>query len=154
MRKAFSALLAVCLILGVFTACAAPAPKANYDLEALSSKISDSAAFSDILSPVNPEIAASFFGYDAADISECKVLCSTGATTEEISLFKCSDEAAAERVLGFAKKRAESQKTAYQSYAPDEVPKIDNAIIRSEGVYVFYIVSTDSTKVEAAISGK
>lgn len=115
----------------------------EYDIDELSAKIVDSGAFSDILSEVNDDIVISYYGFDAADVDSMNVYISTGATTEEVGLFKCTDTDAASRVLEKAQERAKAQKTAYQSYAPAEVPKIDDAVIKADGVYVFYIVAND-----------
>jgi hypothetical protein len=54
-----------------------------------------------------------------------------------------SAEAAA-RVLEKAQARAQSQKDIYASYAPAEPPKIDDGFVKSDGVYVFYIISADA----------
>lgn len=115
----------------------------GYDIDELSAKIVDSGAFSDILSEVNDDIVISYYGFDAADVDTMRVYISTGATTEEVGLFKCKDSEAASRVLAKAQDRAQAQKDAYQSYAPGEVPKLDDAVIKADGVYVFYIVAND-----------
>lgn len=154
MKKIVTVLLAVCLIAAAFTACAPKADTAEYDLEKLAAKIKDSGAFSDILSPIDDTIVPTLYGLFAADVEDVVVLCSTGATTEEIGIFKCVDEAAAERVEAAAAKRIISQKNLYESYAPAEPPKLDEAIVKTDGLYVFYIVSVDTAKVEAVLDAK
>lgn len=149
MKKTILIVLAACLLLCAFAGCGDNGANEGkeYDLEALSKSLADSGAFSDILSPVKKEIASTLYGFDSADIEELSLSCSTGATTEEIGLFKCVDEAAAGRVLDRAQARIEAQKTAYESYAPGEIPKLDEAYVKSDGVFVFYIVSKDAAKV-------
>jgi len=137
------------MVLCIFTAALAScgggdSGKSNeYNIDELSAKIVDSGAFSDILSEVQDDIVISYYGFDAADVDSMKVYISTGATTEEVGLFECKDAEAAARVLEKAQERAQSQKTAYQSYAPAEIPKIDDAVIKADGVYVFYVVAND-----------
>lgn len=155
MKKTAWILLALCLLAGVFSGCAPETSKpVSYDLTALSQEIYDTKAFSDILSPVSTEIAAGFYGFTPEEVTESLVLCSTGATTEEIALFRCADEQAAEKLLTAAKTRAETQSAIYESYAPAEPPKLADAIIEREGSYVFYIVAADYTKVQTALDGK
>ena len=142
------------MIAGVFSGCAQKAKPVEFDLEALSSQLEQSEAFSDILSPVSKEIAASFYGFEDADVTQCVVLCSTGATTEEIGLIKCASEEAAAKIKANAAARVETQRAIYESYAPGEMPKLDDAIVSQNGLYVFYIVSADYTKAQAVLNAQ
>ena len=150
MKKTLLAVLAVCLCVFAFAGCSKDAAK-DYNLAALSEKLMAEDIFSDILSPVPEQTAAKVYGFEAEDVKDTILYCSTGATTEEIGMFKCTDEAAAARVLEKAKARIESQKTAYVSYAPGEVPKLEDSFVKSDGVYVFYVVSVDNAKVAEII---
>ena len=154
MKKISLVLLAACMAFGVFSGCAQKAKPVEFDLEALSSQLEQSGAFSDILSPVSKEIAASFYGFEDADVTSCVVLCSTGATTEEIGLMKCTSEDAATKIEANAAARVETQRAIYESYAPGEMPKLDDAIVTQSGLYVFYIVSADYTKAQAVLDSQ
>lgn len=151
MRKTITIVLAVLLLVSLASGCAPALEPAQYDLEALSTKLKDSGAFSDLLSPVDYELVPTLYGVSETEIAECTVLCSTGATTEEIGLFKCVSEQAAEKVKTAAAERVESQRNLYESYAPAEMPKLDDAIVKSDGVYVFYIVSADASMAQKAL---
>ena len=150
MKRTLSILLAVCMLMALAAGCGAK--EKGYALDVVAENLESSGAFSDILSELDLNVASMLYGFDSADVSESKLLCSTGATTEEIGLFKCVDEDAAKRVLSFAEKRAASQRKAYESYAPAEMPKLDDAIIRRDGVYVFYIVSYSAAVAEKALN--
>lgn len=152
-KKTSSLLLAVVLLVAVLSGCSGGnnGDGKQYDLDALADSISKTGAFSDILNEVSSDMAKNLYGYEAEDVTDSRLLCSTGATTEEIGLFKCSDEDAAARVEALAKARIQSQITAYESYAPAEVTKLNDAVVTAKGQYVFYVVSTDSSKVEKAI---
>lgn len=146
MKKTLLVVLTVCLCFAAFAGCKTEAAR-DYDMAVLSEKLMAEKVFSDILSPVPDKSVANVYGFAKDDVTEAVLYCSTGATTEEIGMFKCVDEAAAGRVLEKAKARVESQKTAYVSYAPGEVPKLEDSFVKSDGVYVFYIVSVDNAKV-------
>lgn len=150
MRKKLLGLMAVCVMIAAFTGCTAKST--TYDIEELHDTISSEGAFSDVLSPITPEIAQALYGYDVADVANCAVSCSTGATTEEIAIFECADEDAASRVFEVAKNRVQTQKTAYESYAPLEIPKLDDAVVNKTGNYVIYIVSNDSAKINELLA--
>lgn len=154
MKKLSLVLLAACMAFGMFTGCAKKAEPVSYDLEALAKQLNESGAFSDFLSPVTKEIASSFYGFEDAEVTDCVLYCSTGATTEEIGLFKCADENAAAKLKANAEKRVQTQKTIYESYAPAEPPKLDDAIVTQNGLYVFYIVSADSSKAQAVLDAQ
>lgn len=53
------------------------------------------------------------------------------------------------RLLTAAQARAESQKLTYENYAPAEISKLDGAVIKQSGLYVFYVVSGDPARTEA-----
>lgn len=146
MKRTLPLMLAVCICIFAFAGCSSGSSR-EYNIAILSDKLLSEEVFSDILSPVPTDIAANVYGFDKEDVKNAVVYCSTGATTEEIGMFKCVDEEAAGRVLEKAKARIESQKTAYVSYAPGEVPKLEDSFVKSDGIYVFYIVSVDNAKV-------
>ncbi len=146
MKKTVILLLAVCLLVCSFAGCKGSAAE-EYDMPELAQKLLDSTAFSDFLNPVTLNMVGSLYKIDVADVEDCVVYCSSMATTEEIGIFKCVSEAAAGRILEAAKARAVSQEDIYKSYAPAEPPKLQDAYIQSNGVYVFYIVANDASVV-------
>lgn len=151
MKKTAFLLLAACLFIAAFAGCGKKAEAKDPDLAAMAADLKDNGGFSDILSPIEAGVAAKLYGVDAATISDSRVYCSTKATTEEIGLFKCTDEAAAGKLLASAKARVESQRTIYSSYAPGEMPKLDDAIVKQSGDYVVYVVTADSAKAQAVL---
>lgn len=155
MKRILSVLLVLVLaaLILSFSGCGTDdaAQPREYDLEAVAAELTASDAFSDILSAVTVETGSKFYGFDTADVKESVMYCSTGATAEEIGLFKCVDEAAAARVLESAQARGTSQKAAYESYAPAEIPKLESAVIKADGLYVFYIVANDYSGVNSLI---
>lgn len=137
---ATSLLLLLCMLVG----CAGNGDAKELNMDSLATDLINSDSFSDILSPIEDAVAAAIYVVDEADIEDCRVFCSTGATAEEVAVFKAKDEAAAGRILDAAKARIEAQKQAYSGYAPEEVPKLDSAIVRQSGVYVVYVVPADA----------
>lgn len=151
MKKRAVLILAACLFIAAFAGCGKKTEAKDLDLAAMAADLKDNGGFSDILSPIETGVAAKLYGVDATTISGSQVYCSTKATTEEIGLFKCTDEAAAEKLLAAAKARVESQRTTYSSYAPGEMPKLDDAIVKQSGNYVVYVVTADSAKAQAVL---
>ena len=151
MKKRAVLILAACLFIAAFAGCGKKTEAKDLDLAAMAADLKDNGGFSDILSPIETSVAAKLYGVDAATVSDSQVYCSTKATTEEIGLFKCTDEAAAEKLLTAGEARVESQRTTYSAYAPGEMPKLDDAIVKQSGSYVVYVVTADRAKAQAVL---
>lgn len=64
-------------------------------------------------------------------------------SADEFCIFTASDSSGADATEQMALERISSQKETYQSYAPDEVTKLNNAIISKKGNYVVLLVTDD-----------
>jgi hypothetical protein len=144
-KKNIPALLALALLLCLLQGCGGGDTKV-IDTEAMASALLDSGAFSDLLSPVSGEVARALYHYDSADVSEALVYCGTGATAEEIAVYRCPDGSAASRLRAAAEKRVAEQIHAFEDYVPAEVPKLKRADIRVAGFYVVLVISADTAK--------
>ena len=78
-------------------------------------------------------------------------MCPTGATVEEISVFRTSDAAAVEEMI---QTHLDARKTEYESYRPDEVKKLDGAAVVKSGDYVAVIIADDTAAAEAAFEAE
>jgi hypothetical protein len=76
---------------------------------------------------------------------------STMATPEEIAVFRADAVFSTERLCALARTRIEQQKASYADYAPNEVPKLDTAVIRVCGVYVIVCVCADNALAEQVL---
>ena len=145
MKRALYVLFSLVLIFSILSGCGEKDVE-NVDFDALSGQLLDSGAFTDLLCPLTKDITASLYGIDEADIENFALFCSTGATAEEIALFKAVDEAAAQRIMDAVEKRITNQITSYENYVPEEVPKLEDAIIRQNGLFIAYITADKSNK--------
>jgi hypothetical protein len=151
MKRVLIFLLPLIFMFSLISGCGEKAVK-DVDFNELSADLLESGAFSDLLCPLTADIAASLYGIEPGDFQDFTLYCSTGATAEEIALFKAADESAALRIKEAAEKRIQNQILSYESYVPAEVPKLENAVVRQEGVFVFYVTSNDSEKVDGIIN--
>ena len=113
----------------------------------------DSGAFTDTLEAVDAEVAATLYGVDAADITDCAVYTSLSAGAEEIAVLVMADETSATAAMDGLEKRVADQKAALESYQPDEVAKLDSAILEQRGSSVLLAVCADADAARAAIDG-
>ena len=95
-----------------------------YDPETAAQALLDSGAFSDALDTVDQDTAAALY-----------------------------DEDAAAAALNGLEARVADQKAVLESYQPDEVSKLDSAIVEQRGNSVLLAVAADAEKARAALDG-
>ena len=121
-----------------------------YDPETAAQALLDSGAFSDALDTVDQDTAAALYGIDADTITGSAVYTSLSAGAEEIAVLVLTDEDAAAAALDA---RVADQKAVLESYQPDEVSKLDSAIVEQRGNSVLLAVAADAEKARAALDG-
>ena len=108
--------------------------------------LNESVNFSEELSEVSEDVILRRYGLDSNLVEAAAGYTGTPAVVDEIAVFKTTDVAAVEDA---ADARIESQKTTYSSYAPGEMPKLDDAVVTTIGDCVVVCVSDDAS---AAVS--
>lgn len=113
------------------------------DTQATATALLESGAFSEQLEPIDSSIALNLYYIDSAMVEEVIVYGSTGATAEEIAVITANDDEAAQIVLEAVTQRVESQKAVLASYQPDEMVKLEQAILMQEGNTIILVVAND-----------
>ena len=143
------AVLALCLTLA---ACGGGNEEtAAFDPAVTAQSLLDSGAFSDALEEVDTSVAATLYGVDEADIADGAVYMSLSAGAEEIAVLVLSDADAAAAALEGLEAHVADQRAALENYQPDEVSKLDGAILQQKGSSVLLAVCADSEAAKAAI---
>ena len=93
------------------------------------------------------------YGIDQKDVQQGAAYVSTGATAEEIAVFSCTDDSAAQRVESALKQRVDSQKQSYVDYVPKEMTKLNDAVLIRRGNLVALCISNDSAAAKRLIQG-
>ncbi len=113
------------------------------DTAALSSELAGADLFVDSLVKMDE---AAIGGQCESDVSACvskEYHAGLGATAEEWGIFACADAKAAKALVTSLEAHRDSLLETYSSYAPDAVPRIENAVIRQSGQYVLFIIADD-----------
>jgi hypothetical protein len=155
MKRWISAILTLALML-CFSACGGGSSSdtaKDIDLTALAADLLDSGAFTDLLNQTADNVPAKLYGYDEADVAQCIMYYGTGATAEEILLVQATSSEAAARLTTACQDRVSDQKTAFSSYVPEELPKLDSAVLETVGNYVIFVVSNDAAAVQTIVDG-
>lgn len=140
MKKLIIALMALVLVFS-FAACGGQ-EKVELDLDAIGAEISKAGLFLDTeLQPVAAESIAGMVGLDSSLYVSAQYYMGAGATGEEWGLFECADAKSAESLVAQLETHRDDLLSTYESYAPDAVPRIENAVIMSKGQYVVFITA-------------
>ena len=143
------AVLALCLTL---SACGGGNEEAvAFDPAVTAQSLLDSGAFSDALEEVNTSVAATLYGVDEADIGDGVVYMSLSAGAEEIAVLVLSDADAAAAAMEGLEAHVADQRAALESYQPDEVSKLDGAILQQKGNSVLLAVCADPEAAKAVL---
>jgi hypothetical protein len=139
LKRLLVAVLATLLLLALFGC----SEKKELDIDKLSEELLSGGVFSETLEPVELDILGYIYDVSEDDYAEAAVYCSSGATADELAIFKAKDADAAKRIAEAAQQRIEEQIRGFKNYVPAEVPKLEKAYQTTYGDYVLLCVSTD-----------
>lgn len=125
-----------------FAGCSGTQTK-EIDIEKLANDLMEQVQFKDTLTKLDDDMISKLYGIDYAE--EQIVYISTGATAEEIALFKLKDESDAQKAYDAVNKRLDYQKSSFELYIPEEMVKLDAAVVELYGNYVIFCVSDGDT---------
>lgn len=139
MKKLIALILGGTLLL--LSACGAPAGTEDIqiDMEALADKLLGSDLFGETLNKVDDGIAEILYDIDGA--SAALVYVGSGAVADELALFEFANETEAQSAISSAEARIAAQKDSFATYIPEEVPKLDHAVMETYGRYLIVCVS-------------
>lgn len=108
--------------------------------------------FEDTLTKVGQDLMKKFYLVEAKDFDEATLYVPI-YSAEEIAVVKIknNDSKELEKLTKIFEERLEIQRAAFNVYRPEEIKKIDEAVIYSEGNTVIFVVSNDKKAVEEAI---
>ena len=151
--RAVTAMAAIfCLLL---TGCGekAPAAVSAYDPAATAEALRASDAFSGALEEIDKEMIPTYYGLDEGSIQDAVAYGSLSAGAEEIVVLVLKDEDSAKAAVEALKARVEAQKQALKDYQPEEVAKLDGAIVDQRGNSALLVVAADASAAQAVLDG-
>ncbi len=83
--------------------------------------------------------------YDLEGSGAVETVCwySTGATAEEVTVLRFDSEDAAKAFVDRAQEHIAQQKEANENYRPQEMPKLDKAMVEQRGETLLVLVAAD-----------
>lgn len=125
---------------------------AEFDPAATADALLESEAFSEVLTPIDQDIACTLYGIDEDTVTGSAIYGSTGATAEEIAVFTFADADGAAAGKAALETRISEQKIALENYQPAELVKLDAVLMEQRGNSVLMVVAADREAAEAALT--
>ena len=123
----------------------------DFDVSAIAGKIKEHVSFKDELGSINAKVLTGIYGIDENLIQNAAGFAGGGATAEEIAVFEVKKLADVSKVEKKAKEHIESRKKSFESYIPEEMPKLRRPFIYSTGKLVVVCVADSYGKLENII---
>lgn len=120
-------------------------------LEYISERLLKEITYEEELVALAPEVFYNLFGIEEADVAEQYNYFSGGATSEEIVVMKATSAEALDRLAEAARNRIVYQKEIYASYDPEEVTRLEAAVLIAEDDCLFLCISSESDQAEEII---
>jgi hypothetical protein len=116
----------------------------DLDPQQLAEDLIGGVPFAEALSSLEADNALRLYRIDSEDVLQVVAYIGTGATVDEFSIWESVGATAAERIRESLQARIDQQKEGYQDYRPEEVPKLDHAVLVRKGTWVVLCVSPDA----------
>ena len=145
MKKKLLVCLAMAMCLAGFAGCGSKEEKktedVSMDIHSVAKEIVDNGNFTDI-AEINKDKGISQYSVGDAEIADAVTYFSSGATAEEVVIFEGATA---------AEERKEDDYKTWQDYKPEEVSRVDKAVIKKSGKYVVFCIADDKDAVSAVI---
>ena len=93
------------------------------------------------------ENIGAFYDVDTGAITDMSAfICGSGADPDEISVFRFADESSAEAGAAAVQSRLDSQLALYKDYTPDQVYKLEEAVLIEKDSWVIFIACSDNAR--------
>ena len=147
-------LLTLVLLTALLALCLSSCGKAfELDTAALVENIKKADLFLDSLEPVSEVVISKVVGLSTELISDFHYEIGTGATGEEFAVITCDSEASAKKIREEIIKRQDSLYSTYESYSPESLPRISNAVVEQKGKYVIFISCNKDDAAQKLVDG-
>ncbi len=107
--------------------------------------------FSEELIPLERAVFVPFLGLDDEKLTDGAVYVSSGSTAEELAVLEFADENAADSAIAQVEEHLDNQKESNENYRPQEMPKLENAVLRRRGNTILLLVADDYEAAEKIV---
>lgn len=149
-------LMLLLTLLLALAGCGKPVEVAGFDPAPTVQALADAGAFSEELEPLDADTAFALYhlgdvGLSREDLADSAVLRSAGASCEEGAVLVLADSGKADQALGALQDYVNQQIEANRDYRPDDIPKLENAILERRENTVLLVVAYDLEAANGAL---
>lgn len=113
--------------------------------------LQEQVTFSDEIIEKNKDETILFYNIDSELVSDAAALVGSGATAEMLSVWQAQDESGAQKIAQTLQEFNTDWKEGYSDYKPEEVPKLETAVVRQMGTCVIYAVTAENDAAADAV---
>ena len=148
-KGVWAAALALLLALGL-TACGEKGPQ-PFEAEKTAGALIEAGAFSEELERLDTDILLRLYELDESEVTAAVGFGSTGLTAEDAAVCEMTDEAAAKEAEGALKAHLDYQIESNEDYRPQEMPKLEKAVVERRGNTLLFLVAADYSAAESVL---
>ena len=149
-KKKAGLLLLALVVLSIVSACGPGAAPAAPCADVLAA-IEQSQPFNELV-PLSDKLLQKYLNIDDALLADAAMsMDGTRVTAEQIVVLTAADEKALADIQAALTAYLDSFIIQYRDYQPDEVPKLENAVLQTRGLQTALIVSADWSAAKAAL---
>lgn len=122
----------------------------NIDMSSVSKSLLENIAFKDELELVDSEIITMY--YELPENTEYVLYMGSGATAEELAIFKLDDENKKDEMIKNIKEHIDNQIIQFEDYNNEELKKLENSLIEVKDNYVILCITDDIENAKSQIN--
>ena len=110
----------------------------------------------ELMSPIEKtsENIGAFYDIDVSAVTDMSVfICGSGAYPDELAVFRFADPDSAKAGAEAVQKRLDSQLALYKDYTPDEVYKLEEAVVIQKDTWVIFAACSDNGRAKEIAEG-
>ncbi|MEG2720886.1 MAG: DUF4358 domain-containing protein, partial [Oscillospiraceae bacterium] len=111
------------------------------NVDEFSKHILETIKFKDELVKINDNMVERLYTLETG--TTASVYVGSGATAEELAIFKTENNDTKQKMLKNITTHIENQKEAFKSYIPKEVEKLEKSVVFESGNYIIVIISDE-----------
>lgn len=135
------------LLCAALTGCGASAPAPADAVKTLEGELT----FTDQMSELDNESACRFYDLDEELVTDGAAYVGSGATAESLAAFTAKDSDSADAIVEALGTFVDGWVEGYSSYKPEEVPKLESAVIDRQGETIVFCVTADNDAAKDAV---
>lgn len=123
----------------------------EFEPDALAQEITSKLQFEDQMEAIDENVIYTLYTIDKEQIDKAVVYMGSGATSEEIAVFKAKDAAYMDSLKEALQKRVANKKKDFEDYMPEQMPKLDKPVIVTKGNYAVLCISGSDSDAQKLI---